>query len=100
MSWAHRSNAAWWHQIRWEILHRRAGGICEICDKEPATQLHHEVYPVSRREQMRDLIACCDSCHWRIHHPNEIMAANDNEPELPIPANDNEILEVRKRGVT
>lgn len=64
----------WWRNLRFEVI-SLAGGICSLCHREPATQVHHLRYPVGRREQIRDLMACCDSCHYRLHHP---VAANDN----------------------
>jgi hypothetical protein len=71
----------WWRQLRWQVMDR-AGGICEICFKEPATQLHHVCYPTGRREQLRDLCAVCNRCHSRLH---DRVAANDNSPQLDLP---------------
>jgi hypothetical protein len=100
------ARSRWARQMKWDKYQRKlwfdvirnARGLCQVCHVETATQVHHFNYPSHRRDQARDLIAICDDCHYIIHHPTEIMAANDNEPELPLAANDNEVLEVRKRG--
>ena len=73
----------WWRQLRWYVINERAGGICENpgCN-EPATQVHHLVEPVGRRECATDLMALCDGCHYRVHYfPS---AANDNEHQLKL----------------
>jgi hypothetical protein len=78
----------WWRAVRWETF-TRAGGTCEVCFNEPATQTHHLRYPTQRREQASDLLAVCDSCHYNLHHPE---AANDNWPDdqgkLPLTGTD------------
>ncbi len=73
----------WWRNLRWQVLNERAGGICEKCHKEFATEVHHLTYPVGRREQARDLMAVCDGCHYLLHYQTP---ANDNfeQEELPL----------------
>lgn len=68
-------NEKWWRVLRWQVINDRAGGICEACHIEFATQVHHLRYPTGRREQARDLMAVCDPCHYLLHHP---VPANDN----------------------
>ena len=71
----------WFKIICWDVINDRAGGICERCHKETATQVHHLCYPTGRREQYRDLLAVCDECHRRLHN---LSAANDNDPEISL----------------
>lgn len=71
----------WWRVLRWEVM-ARAGGVCEVCHKNDATEVHHLVYPVSRRERASDLYAICNDCHYRLHFPRP--ADNDNTPQLPL----------------
>jgi hypothetical protein len=74
-NYARAISEPWWKALRWQVLGERAGGVCESCHREFATQVHHLHYPVGRREQARDLMAVCDGCHYSFHHP---VAANDN----------------------
>jgi hypothetical protein len=67
----------WWSDLRFEVI-SLAGGICSVCYIRPATQVHHKVYPVGRREQARDLMAICNLCHENAHG---LVAANDNEKQ-------------------
>jgi hypothetical protein len=52
----------WYSNLRWQVINDRAGGICERCHKDSATQVHHLCYPRGCREQARDLLAVCDLC--------------------------------------
>jgi hypothetical protein len=75
----------WYSNLRWQVINDRAGGICERCHKDSATQVHHLCYPRGRREQARDLLAVCDLCHYLLHFP---APANDNEPQLKLAGDD------------
>lgn len=74
-------NEPWWRELRWYVLHRRAGGLCERCNSHPATCVHHLKYPTARREVPSDLLGVCDRCHHYLHF-GYIEADNDNEPEF------------------
>src|SRR6266705_1325464 len=51
----------------WQVLRRavftRAGGTCERCAKNPATQVHHMTYTRRFHERVSDLLAVCRPCH-------------------------------------
>lgn len=49
------------------MVRRRAGGICEGCGTQPATQVHHLTYKHVGREFLWELRAVCEECHDRIH---------------------------------
>lgn len=55
-----------WAERRRRVL-RRAGGICEGCLTNRATQVHHLTYARVRAEMLFDLVAICGDCHERIH---------------------------------
>ena len=76
-------NERWWRALRWYVINDRAGGVCEQCNFEFATQVHHLVYPSGRREQASDLLALCDDCHHAMHFP-VFVADNDNQPALDL----------------
>jgi len=82
-------NESWWRKLRYEVIYLRANGRCEVrtfgCQGK-ATQVHHVTYPVGRREQHTDLVACCDMCHYLMHYPPPAND-NDDEAELPLVAN-------------
>lgn len=40
---------------------------CQKCKKNTATQVHHKTYKRIYKEQMRDLMSVCSSCHRKIH---------------------------------
>jgi 5-methylcytosine-specific restriction endonuclease McrA len=63
-----------WHERREWIL-QRAMGICEICGKRPATEVHHRTYKRIFNEDPTDLVALCRQCHAEIHWR---QPANDN----------------------
>src|SRR5262245_39740263 len=77
----HRSAYEWyrcspsWHERRQWIL-KRARGICEMCRKRPATEIHHLTYKRVFNENPADLMALCRQCHAEIHWR---QPANDNQ---------------------
>lgn len=59
-----------WQQIRGKVL-RRAGGMCEGCLDNPATQVHHLSYKHLGHEFLWELVAICDTCHERCHNEGQ-----------------------------
>ncbi len=55
-----------WQAIRRKVF-ERAGGLCEGCGVEKATQVHHLNYERIGRELLFDLVAVCRSCHEQCH---------------------------------
>ncbi len=55
-----------WKAIRQRVL-VRAGGLCEGCGHEKATQVHHVTYKNAGNEFLWELRAICDGCHERCH---------------------------------
>lgn len=53
-----------WQHIRAKILNR-AKGICEVCLKAKASQVHHRSYCLAAMlgKQLNFLVACCRPCH-------------------------------------
>ena len=54
-----------WKSIRTQVL-QWWGNKCCLC-KEKATEVHHNSYERSGREDLTDLVAVCRVCHKRIH---------------------------------
>ena len=67
-----------WHERRKYVL-KRANGICEKCQKRPATEVHHLTYARVCNEWPTDLVALCKQCHAEIHWR---QPANDNQLQL------------------
>jgi hypothetical protein len=72
----------WWRDLCWFVINERAGAVCERCHVRPAVQVHHVCYPVGRREEARDLMGVCDTCHCWLHFGPD--PANNNEPPLAL----------------
>jgi hypothetical protein len=70
--WAQKARAA----------HERAGYVCEVCHKNPSTEVHHKTYLRVFNELATDLLAVCSACHRTIHHLKP--AANDNQLSFPL----------------
>lgn len=70
------SPARRWRKIRFERI-ELAGGVCEVCYVNAATQVHHVSYAGGDWPRLMDLRAVCDRCHARIH--GVLEPANDNE---------------------
>jgi hypothetical protein len=70
------SPAQRWRKIRFERI-ELAGGICEVCFKDPATQCHHLSYVGKGWERLSDIRAVCSACHAKLHGYWE--PANDND---------------------
>lgn len=51
-----------WRQTRQRVM-QRAGGMCEGCLIEPATEVHHMNYLTLGDELCYDLRALCPACH-------------------------------------
>lgn len=52
---------------RRERVMQRAGGICEGCRMQPATEVHHLTYEHMTQEFLFELVAICSDCHARWH---------------------------------
>lgn len=61
-----------WREKRDAVM-RRAGGFCEGCGKERATQVHHLTYAHLCAEFLWELRAVCTPCHERIHQEMEAV---------------------------
>jgi hypothetical protein len=55
-----------WKAKRASVM-ERAGGICEGCRRNRATQVHHTTYAHVGDELLFELVAVCDSCHRTLH---------------------------------
>jgi 5-methylcytosine-specific restriction endonuclease McrA len=55
-----------WRERR-RLVMQRAGGICEGCRQEPATEVHHLTYKHAGREFLWELVAICRRCDERYH---------------------------------
>jgi hypothetical protein len=75
---AEAANDEWWAKYnaylrtpawraRRSLVMQRAGGWCEGCRKQEATQVHHLTYAHVSDEFLWELVAICDDCHIRIH---------------------------------
>jgi hypothetical protein len=54
------------------IVLSQASFICQVCNSEPATQVHHVRYPPwGTFDVPENLIAICHRCHYEVHK-NEI----------------------------
>jgi hypothetical protein len=71
-------NREWWERYdrylsspEWRqkaaLVKRRAGGTCEGCGTNQATQVHHVTYKHVCNEFLWELRAVCNECHERIH---------------------------------
>src|SRR6266508_2712462 len=87
----HRQNAYEWYlgSRFWAEKRRaaleRADYICQVCHKNPATEVHHKTYERVFNELASDLVAICSPCHRKLHH---LRPANDNQLRLPFPLAD------------
>jgi len=55
-----------WKERRQLVL-QRAGGLCEGCRQEPASEVHHLTYDHIGSEFLWELVAICRWCHARYH---------------------------------
>ena len=56
----------WWDLVRTRTI-RRARGLCELCQDEPATQAHHTTYERVGCEHPDDMVALGRRCHQHLH---------------------------------
>ena len=88
-----RENIEWWNYytnvymrtVYWRVevhdyIFKRDGGLCRVCVKRPATQVHHDNYNaynycrlngLAWRENMDALKAVCGDCHEFLHRVKE-----------------------------
>jgi hypothetical protein len=55
------ASAEW--KSRRERVMERAGGLCEACRVQPATEVHHLTYAHIGNEALFELVAICRPCH-------------------------------------
>jgi hypothetical protein len=55
-----------WAARRDKVM-QRAGGFCEGCRAQPATEVHHLTYEHVTQEFLFELVAICGDCHARFH---------------------------------
>lgn len=55
-----------WKEIR-QLVFRRDGHVCQVCNTNPATQVHHITYERFRNELLDDLLSVCAPCHSNLH---------------------------------
>jgi len=73
-----RRDIAWWRQyeaylaspewrVKREAVLSRCNRVCQVCEKSPATEVHHVTYDRVGEEQDGDLMGVCRTCHEAIH---------------------------------
>ena len=62
---AYLKSAEW--AARREKVMQRAGGFCEGCRGQAATEVHHLTYEHVTQEFLFELVAICGDCHARYH---------------------------------
>jgi cytochrome c553 len=62
--------------LRRDLVMERAGGRCEGCRLNPASEVHHRTYEHVTQEFLFELVALCGDCHDRIH-------AKPDQPPTP-----------------
>ena len=72
------SYQAYLRTLDWQTLRKRplkrARGMCEVCHRNPATQIHHIKYPPWGRwweDKAKNLQALCGTCHKNTHSDPE-----------------------------
>lgn len=81
---------SWGWKLKCMQVMTRAGGICEICKVNIATETHHKSYAHLGFEPLHQLMAVCSKCHKWVH---------GRQVKLPKPANDNQLkLPLKKVG--
>ena len=61
-----------WSPSTREAVQRRSQGQCEVCDSQPATDMHHRRRRKERDHRVVTALHCCRTCHRGIHaHPAE-----------------------------
>lgn len=62
-------DSAAWRSRRQRVL-ERAGGLCEGCRQQRATEVHHLTYSHWQHELLFQLVALCRSCHQSVKEGN------------------------------
>src|SRR5262245_4611509 len=70
-----------WGLLR-EAVKERSGGICERCNKNGGTAVHHVTYARLYCERLEDLIHLCDECHDFLHGRSDFDPAAPNGREF------------------
>jgi len=71
-------DSAWWNwyngylrshywKARQQAVMKRTNGVCEGCEQNRASQVHHTTYKHVGREPLFDLRAVCADCHEMLH---------------------------------
>jgi hypothetical protein len=58
--------------LKREAVHRRSGGICERCKRNPGAAVHHLTYARLFNEPLEDLWHLCHECHDFIHGRGDV----------------------------
>ena len=77
-----QQNAQWWRWYNqylespeWRMKRKqvllRAKGMCEGCQAQVATQVHHLTYAHVGKELLFELVAICNACHEIVHADRE-----------------------------
>ena len=91
------SSDAW--KAKRRDVQKRANGICEECNFNEGTDVHHLTYQRLFRESLDDLLLLCRACHTKHHelsgtkygHTNEIVWTPDMiNPKKTIPVKSSE----------
>ena len=64
------SSSPEWKALRERVM-LRARGVCEACEAERASIVHHLHYRAGELPPAFDLVAVCDGCHGRLHRAGD-----------------------------
>lgn len=56
----------YWASVKLDLYHIR-GKRCEVCFSTSSVQVHHKTYKRIGKEEPKDLILLCASCHKKAH---------------------------------
>lgn len=61
------AQALQWRELRRRVL-KRDGGVCRVCLRAKAFEIHHVLFrSLGGKDEARNLIAVCRTCHEDIH---------------------------------
>jgi hypothetical protein len=95
------ASPAWWRRReRWyhdEVTATGRPPQCAVCDKEwtlTSGDLHHATYDDLGREQHRDLVPMCRTCHERLH---QILDRSKHWRKLPRAVATRQLITILRR---
>lgn len=62
-----------WERTRHDAI-ERAGGRCQLCNKDKRLQVHHRTYERRGCEEPGDLTVLCSHCHAKFHDKLKVAA--------------------------